>query len=107
MRNTIKNVMIVVAVLITSCQVSEKWKSGPRTAQAIIATTAKAKAVGEPTASDNHWAQMRNFPRKGLHVARPEVVSGVAEAFIAFQARSSAFLRSGNAFEEALPRSLT
>src|ERR1051326_6729576 len=50
MRNTIKNVMIVVAVLITSCQVSEKWKSGPRTAQAIIATTAKAKAVGEPSA---------------------------------------------------------
>jgi hypothetical protein len=52
MRNTIRKVIIVVPVLITSCQVSENWKSGPVNAQARITATAKINTSGEPTIMD-------------------------------------------------------
>src|SRR3954463_12427991 len=55
--NTIKNVSTVVPVLTTSCHASEKWKNGPDTSQARIATAATSVANGEPvtrvTASEN------------------------------------------------------
>ena len=35
-RNTIRKVMMVVPVLMMSCQVSEKWNTGPVTAQTRI-----------------------------------------------------------------------
>ena len=39
---------MVVPVLMTSCQVSEKPKIGPVTAQTITADSAKMKASGRP-----------------------------------------------------------
>src|SRR5438045_3943898 len=51
MRNTIRKVTMVVLVLMTSCQVSEKPNIGPVTAQARIMASATMKAHGEPTAS--------------------------------------------------------
>src|SRR5687768_9714823 len=50
MMNTIKKVMMVVPVLITSCQVSEKLKIGPVIAQTIINSMAVRKAMGVPVA---------------------------------------------------------
>ena len=44
MRNTIRKVTMVVPVLMTSCQVSEKSKTGPVTAQTRTTPSAKAKA---------------------------------------------------------------
>jgi hypothetical protein len=52
MRNTIKNVTIVVPVLITNCQVSEKPKKGPLTAQTITTTVQIKKALGAPAARE-------------------------------------------------------
>src|SRR5260370_1152032 len=48
MRNTIRKVTIVVPVFITSCQVSEKWKSGPVRPQTSTIRTATPKAVELP-----------------------------------------------------------
>src|SRR5881275_345856 len=48
MRKTIKKVTIVVPVLITSCQVSEKWKKGPVAIQTRITSVASAKAQELP-----------------------------------------------------------
>ncbi len=39
---------MVVPVLMMSCQVSEKWKMGPVTAQIIMMEKAIKKAVGLP-----------------------------------------------------------
>lgn len=50
MMNTIKKVIMVVLVLITSCQVSENLKMGPVTAQSMIRTHAIIKAPGLPDA---------------------------------------------------------
>lgn len=44
MRNTIKKVMMVVPVLITSCQVLEKLNSGPVSSQMIMTTRAMINA---------------------------------------------------------------
>ena len=44
MRNTIRNVTMVVPVLMTSCQVSEKSKIGPVIAQTRTIPSASAKA---------------------------------------------------------------
>jgi hypothetical protein len=52
--------MIVVLVLITSCQTSEKPNIGPVAAHARISTTAAIKAQGEPIASDALLANLRN-----------------------------------------------
>src|SRR3954468_16342861 len=48
MRKTIKNVTIVVPVLIASCQVSLKSKSGPLMAQTSMTSTAIAKLPAWP-----------------------------------------------------------
>src|ERR1043166_8506720 len=48
MRNTIRNVMMVVPVLMMSCQVSLKPKSGPVIAQSAITATAAVNAIGRP-----------------------------------------------------------
>src|SRR2546426_5089963 len=50
MRNTIRNVITVVAVLMMSCQVSLKPKIGPVIAHAAITNTATVKASGLPVA---------------------------------------------------------
>ena len=47
---TIKKVMIVVPVLITNCQVSEKLNIGPVTAHTIITKNAMINDVDVPTA---------------------------------------------------------
>jgi hypothetical protein len=49
-RNTIRNVIIVVPVLMTSCQVSEKLNAGPDAAQIMTTAQAAAKVEGRP-----HW----------------------------------------------------
>ena len=46
--NTMRKVMIVVAVLMTSCQVSLKPNNGPVSPQRTIAATARMKAFGRP-----------------------------------------------------------
>ena len=51
MRNTIRKVTIVVPVLMTSCQVSEKPNSGPVKAQAMTTASATPKAHDVPTHS--------------------------------------------------------
>ena len=48
-RKTIRNVTIVVPVLMTSCQVSEKRNSGPLIIQTSTTPQAMANAIGEPT----------------------------------------------------------
>src|SRR4051812_22790920 len=48
MRNTIKKVIIVVPVLITSCQVSLNRNNGPVTNQTRITLTARVKVTGLP-----------------------------------------------------------
>src|SRR5689334_8228176 len=48
MMNTIRNVTIVVPVLITSCQVLEKPRSGPVQAQTTRTATAATKTQGWP-----------------------------------------------------------
>ena len=45
-RNTIRNVMIVVPVLMTSCQVSLKPKNGPLTAQITMIARAAQNVAG-------------------------------------------------------------
>ena len=51
MRNTIRKVTMVVPVLMTSCQVSEKWNNGPVKPQTTMIPTAKMKACVLPAAS--------------------------------------------------------
>src|SRR5437762_589714 len=48
MRNTIRKVTMVVPVLMTSCQVSEKPKNGPVTAQTTTVSKASKKAMVLP-----------------------------------------------------------
>ena len=49
--------MMVVDVLMTSCQVSLNPKIGPDTIQAPISVTATAKAAGRPTAREMDFAK--------------------------------------------------
>jgi len=48
MRKTIKNVMMVVPVLITSCQVSLNRNNGPVMSQSRITPTARLNVAGLP-----------------------------------------------------------
>jgi hypothetical protein len=50
MRNTMRKVTIVVPVLMMSCQVSEKPKTGPLRAQATTTTTQIMNVAGCPAA---------------------------------------------------------
>ena len=61
-RKTIRKVTMVVPVLMTSCQVSLKPKTGPVTAQTTIARRARPKVAGWPAAR----AVALGEPRKGL-----------------------------------------
>src|SRR5262245_61062355 len=63
MRNTIRNVTMVVLVLITSCQVSLKWKSGPLIPQTTIKVHAAANVSGRPAACAVAWANRVNSDR--------------------------------------------
>jgi hypothetical protein len=60
MRNTIRNVTIVVPVLIVSCQVSLKRKMGPQMSQSSTAPDAKMKADGLPAAREVTFAKWVN-----------------------------------------------
>src|SRR5215218_9109406 len=95
-RNTIRNVTIVVPVLITSCQVSLKAKRGPVTAQTTITATARKKVSGRPVAWAVHLANRVKRERDlvGLIGAVPQ-----ARHYAAFQtfcdpARVRAFVAS-------------
>ena len=50
MRNTIRNVTIVVPVLMTSCQVSENANIGPLAAHAITIRQQIRNVIGAPAA---------------------------------------------------------
>lgn len=73
MRNTIRNVTIVVVVLITNCQVSLKPNSGPVTSQPRISTTANVKTGGWPQKREDAFAK-REY-QDALRIPRP---SGLA-----------------------------
>lgn len=60
MRNTIKKVTIVVPVFMTSCQVSEKLKSGPVIDQIKTTATASKKTVAVPAKLETRVAARRN-----------------------------------------------
>src|SRR5690242_16947582 len=51
-RNTMRNVTIVVLVLMMSCQVSDHPKKGPLTSQTRISTQAAMKVTGLPARSE-------------------------------------------------------
>lgn len=55
-----RKVTIVVPVLITSCQVSLKPKSGPVIAQTTIVPNARIKAAGRPVACAAAFAKRLN-----------------------------------------------
>lgn len=56
-----RKVTIVVPVLITSCQVSEKSKIGPVIAQTMTMAAAAMNANGEPTISAVLYARLRKI----------------------------------------------
>src|SRR5690242_20055944 len=60
MRNTIRKVIIVVPVLMTSCQVSLKPKRGPVQAQPRMRATAPTNVAGRPVARAVHFAKRVN-----------------------------------------------
>jgi hypothetical protein len=60
MRNTIRKVSTVVAVFTTSCQVSEKLKKGPETAQRTISPVERINADGLPVTVLVHFATLLN-----------------------------------------------
>jgi len=74
MRKTIKKVMIVVPVLITSCQVSLNPNSGPVTAHAATTETAVMNVNGLPVILAVNFAKRENqdFDLVGLMVT-PEL----------------------------------
>src|SRR5918999_621016 len=57
MRNTIRNVTIVVPVLMTSCHVSLNPKSGPDASHAAMTAAASTNAVGWPLARAIQFAK--------------------------------------------------
>src|SRR5262249_36198951 len=60
MRNTIRKVIIVVPVLMTSCHVSLKPNTGPVHAHTTIPVTATPKAIGRPVTRAVHLAKRTN-----------------------------------------------
>ena len=73
---------MVVPVLMTSCQFSEKPKSGPVTAQATITSSAAQKAVGDPAQRVTPEAKRSKAVSRGEWLAAYEVlvVDGIAPA---------------------------
>src|SRR5882724_1315020 len=70
-RNTIRNVMIVVPVLITSCQVSLKRNAGPKTAHAMTISVASTKVPGRPVVRAAAFANRINRERDFMEVPVP------------------------------------
>src|SRR3984885_7184980 len=60
MRKTIRNVTMVVPVLITSCQVSEKWNAYPEAPQTKMTSTAQEKAHFDPSQPEANAANLPN-----------------------------------------------
>src|SRR6266478_4250418 len=60
MRNTMRKVMIVVPVLMTSCHVSLKLKIGPVMAQIVTTAAARKKIAGLPQKSEAWRAKRPN-----------------------------------------------
>ena len=58
--NTIRNVIIVVLVLITSCHVSLNLKIGPVTTHARIISTARINVLGCPVVCEAQVAKRPN-----------------------------------------------
>src|SRR5690242_16841835 len=56
-RNTIRNVTIVVPVLMTNCHVSENPNSGPLVPQATTTPAANMKVEARPAANDVRLAK--------------------------------------------------
>ena len=69
MANTMRNVTIVVPVLITSCQVSEKPKSGPMAAQTM--TTSAAAPIVQGVPAHRVIAEARRSYGRETPFARP------------------------------------
>jgi hypothetical protein len=59
-RKTIRKVTIVVAVLMMSCHVSEKWNSGPLEAQIAIRRTHAMNVTGRPVTWATRPAKSEN-----------------------------------------------
>jgi hypothetical protein len=59
-----QNVMMLEVVFITSCQVSEKWNTGPVRAHTMTVPTARRRANGLPTASVSRRDASLNRSRK-------------------------------------------
>ena len=73
-RKTIRKVTMVVPVLMTSCQTSEKPKIGPVTAQTTTAASARMKASGRPAKAAIRPAMAVKIVVLALQrPARPEV----------------------------------
>src|SRR4051812_47357658 len=62
-RNTMRNVTIVVPVLMTSCQVSLNPNIGPVTAQTTMIAAATVNADGLPVVRAVHLANRENHDR--------------------------------------------
>jgi hypothetical protein len=78
-KNTIRNVTMVVPVLITSCHVSEKPKNGPEIAQTTTVPRARAKTQALPTSREPTFATSANSLLKTpgfLGDRAPEVGAG-------------------------------
>src|SRR3954452_18934891 len=63
MTNTIQKVRTVVVVLMNSCQVSEKWKIGPVSAQMTTRATDPTRAGNDPAAVVTSSASRLNRSR--------------------------------------------
>jgi len=61
-RNTIRKVTMVVPVLITSCHVSEKWKTGPVNPQPIITASATPNAPELPVHAATPGELLQELP---------------------------------------------
>src|SRR5690349_19247773 len=59
-KNIMRNVTTFVPVLITSCHVSEKRKTGPVAHHTTMTATATKNDQAEPTTSDVRDANLRN-----------------------------------------------
>lgn len=57
--------MMVVPVLMTSCQVSEKWNRGPVTPHRTTISSAATKVIGWPAAAEIRVAMSSNIRRTG------------------------------------------
>src|SRR5215213_11093922 len=76
MRNTIRNVTIVVPVLMTSCHVSVKPNIGPVAAHETTTPIATTNASGFPDARAVHFVRRVNQLRLFVGCIPPPLVGG-------------------------------